>query len=268
MLRLAFAVAVNCETLNVAHSISIYSKRPLACENLDMSLLPEIPNPYLEAFAVGLLYGLIFCTSACLPYVTSYIAGIGAGFRKGVHVTLIYNSGRVTAYAFVGGTIGILNAIFKLLVSDTSLSYFQSYSSLAFGIVTIVIGASILLKNRSPSCDCNAEDSKNMDLKKFTERFDVRAFSLGFFRGLIVCPPLLALLLYSVTFAAPVDSFVFAVLFGLGTALSPILLLGGATGWLLNKAPLFRKWISIFGAGILIVLGFGTLLNALMVIYS
>lgn len=41
-----------------------------------MSLLPEIPNPYLEAFAIGLLYGLVFYTSACLPYVTSYIAGI------------------------------------------------------------------------------------------------------------------------------------------------------------------------------------------------
>jgi putative Mn2+ efflux pump MntP len=71
--------------------------------------------------------------------------------------------------------------------------------------------------------------------------------------------------MYSVTFAAPIDNFVLAVLFGLGTALSPILLLGGVTGWLLNKAPLFRKWISIVGAGILIVLGLSTLLSAIMV---
>ena len=63
-----------------------------------MTLLPEIPNPYLASFALGLLYGLTFCTSLCLPYLTSYIAGIGAGFRKGVIVTSIYNSGRVTAY--------------------------------------------------------------------------------------------------------------------------------------------------------------------------
>jgi len=91
---------------------------------------------------------------------------------------------------------------------------------------------------------------------------------LGLSRGFVVCPPLLALLLYSVTFTAPIDSFVLAILFGLGTALSPILLLGGATGWLLNKAPLFRKWISIFGAGLLIVLGLGTLLNAIIVACS
>jgi putative Mn2+ efflux pump MntP len=74
---------------------------------------------------------------------------------------------------------------------------------------------------------------------------------------------LLALLVYSLPFAAPIDSLALAVLFGLGTALSPLLLLGGATGWLLNKAPLFRKWISIFGAVILIVLGVSTLLMAM-----
>jgi cytochrome c-type biogenesis protein len=233
-----------------------------------MSLIPEIPNPYLGAFAVGLLYGLVFCTSSCLPYIASYIAGIGAGFRKGVVVTLIYNSGRVTAYALIGGLIGILSGAFRLFVNETSISPFQEYSSYALGIVTIVIGISIILKNRSPSCDCNPENSKNLGVKKMGGRFDVRAFSLGLSRGLIVCPPLVMLLLYSVPFAAPIDSLVLAVLFGLGTALSPILLLGGVTGWLLNKAPLFRKWISITGAGILIVLGIGTLINAIIVIYT
>jgi hypothetical protein len=43
-----------------------------------------------------------------------------------------------------------------------------------------------------------------------------------------------------------------------------MLLLGGATGWLLNKAPLLRKWISIGGAGILIVLGIAELINAII----
>ena len=53
-----------------------------------------------------------------------------------------------------------------------------------------------------------------------------------------------------------------AVLFGLGTTISPILVLGGLTGWLLNKAPLLRKWISVAGAGILIVLGISALINS------
>jgi putative Mn2+ efflux pump MntP len=96
-------------------------------------------------------------------------------------------------------------------------------------------------------------------------RFDVRAFSLGFTRGLVVCPYLVAiLLLYTIPFAAAVDSFVVAVLFGLGTALSPMLLLGGVTGWLLSKAPLFRKWIALIGGGMLVLLGAVTLASAII----
>jgi len=230
-----------------------------------MSLLPEISNPYVGAFAVGLLYGTVFCTSTCLPYIASYIAGIGADFRKGVIATLIYNLGRVTAYALIGGAVGIFSGVFRSVVSESSFSVFQQYSSYGLGIVTIIIGVSILLKSRAtPHCR-NPECNKNLDPKKISTRFDIRAFSLGFSRGLIVCPYLVAiLLLYAIPFASPIDSFAVAVLFGLGTALSPMLLLGGVTGWLLNKAPLFRKWISIAGGGMLVVLGAVTLVNAII----
>ena len=230
-----------------------------------MSLIPEISNPYLGAFAGGLLYGLVVCTSACLPYVTSYIAGVGAGFRRGVAITLIFNSGRIVAYALIGGLIGLFSGLFRLFVSDAAISPFQIYSSLAFGIVTIVIGASILRKYKSP-CECNLQDSKNLVAKGKTGRFgfDFRAFSLGLSRGLIVCPPLIALLVYSLPFSNPIGSLGLAVLFGLGTALSPILLLGGVTGWLLNKAPLLRKWVSIAGAAILIVLGVVTIVSSII----
>lgn len=228
-----------------------------------MSLLPGIPNPYVEAISVGLLYGLVYCTPTCLPYIASYIAGVGAGFRKGLVVTLIFNLGRVTAYALIGGLVGILSGVFRFAVNESSLSAFQQYSSVVFGIVTIVIGIAILLKSKATPHDCDPVGHKNLGLNKFGVRFDVRAFSLGLGRGLIVCPPLAIFLLYSLTFGAPIDSFFLAVLFGLGTALSPMLLLGGVSGWLLNKAPMFRKWIALAGAGTLIVLGIVALANTI-----
>ena len=230
-----------------------------------MSLIPDISNPYLGAFSGGLLYGLVVCTASCLPIVTSYIAGVGAGFGKGVKITLIFNSGRVLAYALIGGLIGLFSGLFRLFVSDSAISPFQVYSSLAFGIVTIVIGVSIFLKARKP-CDCNVQDTKNMVATPKMGRFgfDVGAFSLGLSRGLIVCPPLIALLIYSLPFANPLGSVGIAVLFGLGTAISPILLLGGVTGWLLNKAPLFRKWISIAGGTVLVALGIITMVSSVI----
>jgi sulfite exporter TauE/SafE len=165
----------------------------------------------------------------------------------------------------IGALIGILTSAFRFVLSETSISPFQQYSSYAFGIVTIVIGTSMLLKSRAASHDCNPDGSGSLGSKKLSGRFDVRAFTLGFSRGLIVCPPLVLLLLYSIPFGAPIDGLAVAVLFGLGTAFSPLLLLGGVTGWLLNKAPLFRKWISIVGAGVLIVLGIATIANAIRI---
>jgi thiol:disulfide interchange protein DsbD len=227
-----------------------------------MSLLPEVANPYVAALAGGFLYGLAFCTSSCLPYVASYIAGINAGFRKGVSVTAIFNLGRITAYALIGAAIGAL----KLVADETVASTFQTYSSLAFGAVSILIGL-MLLFQKAPSCNgnCPAENLQPKPSTRWMDRFDFRAYTLGLSRGLILCPPLLALLAYAVTFAAPLDSFVLAVLFGVGTSLSPILVLGGATGWLLNKAPLFRKWISRVGAAALILMGVVALVQAIII---
>jgi len=198
-----------------------------------------------------------------LPFVASYIAGVGAGFRKGVAITVVFNSGRIAAYALIGAAIGLFNFV----VGGPYLSAFSQYSSLAFGVVSMVIGVSILLKSRSSACSCPGKTTGEISSKsRIIGGIDARAFTLGLSRGLVLCPPLIALLVYAATFASPAESISLAVLFGLGTALSPVFLLGGATGWLLNKAPLFRKWISIFGAGILIILGLSTLITAVQVV--
>jgi len=230
-----------------------------------MSLIPEIPNIYLGALAGGLLYGSILCTSACLPYIASYIAGIGAGFRKSVMVTLIFNFGRIAAYALIGGLVAIFSGMFGWLVSETSMWNVQQYSSYIFGAVSTAVGAFLLRKSMAPSFSrsCDPKEIKNLVRAKVYKRFDVGAFSLGLTRGLVLCPPLVLLLVLSVSSGVPTDSLVVAGLFGFGTTISPILLLGGATGWLLSKAPLLRKWIAMAGAGILIVLGIATLVAAM-----
>lgn len=229
-----------------------------------MSLIPQAANPFLAAFAGGLLYGLAVCTASCLPFVASYIAGINAGFRRSLSITMIFNGGRILAYALIGCIVGLFSGLFRLFVSNTAISPFQIYSSIAFGIVTMIIGASIIIKSRS-SCECNMANGKSLATPKIGRfGFDYTAFTLGLSRGLILCPPLVALLVYSLPFATPLGSVELAVLFGLGTALSPMLLLGGVTGWLLNKATLLRRWISIGGAIVLILLGVEAVVNALI----
>lgn len=226
-------------------------------------MLEQISNPYLTSLFLGFLYGLTFCTSACLPYLVSYIAGIKAGFFKGVTVTVIYNSGRIIAYAIIGTLVGL----FKTIVSDTVFSSYQPLSSVVFAIFVIFIGVSIFYKK--PTTDCGAKNIQfpnNGILENVKQRFDIRAFLMGFTRGFVLCPPLIAILLTAVTFNQ-INLTLIAVLFGAGTALSPLLFLGGIVGWLLEKAPYFRKWTSIFGGLFLILLGGSVLILTFMELF-
>ncbi|MCL2359618.1 MAG: sulfite exporter TauE/SafE family protein [Nitrososphaerota archaeon] len=229
-----------------------------------MSLIADISNPYLGAFADGLFYSFAVCTASCLPIVAGYIAGVGSGFKGSVKITLLFNSGRILAYALIGAIAGLFGGFLQAFVSETAIAPFQIYSSFVFGAVTIIIGVMVLLKARKPSCDCSGQDAKKLSETKKRSRFGVNfgAFSLGLTRGLILCPPLVALLLYAMPFTSPAGSVSIAVLFGLGTVISPLLLLAGVTGWLLSKAPLFQKWISVAGGVVLILLGVLTMLNS------
>ena len=47
-------------------------------------------------------------------------------------------------------------------------------------------------------------------------------------------------------------------------AFGAIIIFIGATGWLLNKAPLFTKWLSRIGGIALVVMGLGVLFSALL----
>lgn len=224
-----------------------------------MALFEQISNPYLASLVLGLLSGLTFCTSACLPYVVSYIAGIGAGFRKGFTVALLYNTGRIAAYTLIGTIVGLSTAV----ISEEIFLAYQDYSSFAFAAAIIIIGVTILLK-KPADCACAKKEPENMRFyEKLTQRFDIRALLMGFTKGLIVCPPLIGLLIYAATFS-PVDCTILALLFGLGTTLSPLLFLSGATGWLLQKAPLFRTWLSRIGGAFLIIMGISVLVSALL----
>jgi sulfite exporter TauE/SafE len=195
------------------------------------------------------------CTASCLPVLAGYIAGVGTGFRKSVKITVIFNSGRILAYALIGALIALFGGLLRFFVSDTAISPFQVYSSISFGVVTVIIGVWLIWKARKPSCECNVQTPAITTSKTGRFGVDFGAFTLGLSRGLVICPPLIALLAYALPFANPAGTVGIAVLFGVGTAISPMLILGGVTGWLLNKAPLFRKWVSIAGGAILIALG-------------
>jgi len=228
-----------------------------------MSLIPELSNLYLDSLVKGFGMGLVACTPTCLPYIAGYIASTGANFRRSVLITMIFNAGRITAYTLIGALLGIFSGLTRYFVDESTFSLLQSYSVIVFSIVTIIVGASLIYKNRKPPSSCDCKQSP-LNPKWLTNRFDVGAYTLGLSRGFVFCPALIVLLSSTVLFASPLNSVVFSVLFGIGTAISPMLLIGGVTGWLLSKAPLLRNYIAYAGAIIIILLGIITLISSLL----
>jgi sulfite exporter TauE/SafE len=227
------------------------------------SVFELFANPYLNSLAIGFIFGLGTCTVSCLPYIASYIASVGANFRQSIRITLIFNIGRIFSYAIIGVLIGVFGGLVRFFADEPTRFMLQNYSIIVLSVVTIIIGVSLLYKGRKTSCNCNPSP---LNPKRLTNRFDVGAFTLGLSRGLILCPPLITLLVSSVLLANPLGSVTIAVLFGIGTAISPMLLIGGVTGWLLSKAPLLRNYIAIAGAVIIILLGIITLISSFLIL--
>ena len=126
-------------------------------------------------------------------------------------------------------------------------------------IITTLIDASILLKNKSSSCHCDAEDCESLGVKKLSKSWCPSIF-IGVVEGFCSVPatarasPVLANF-HGSDWQLCLGSFVrFRTNIIACTAI-------GRSNWLaLNQAPLFRKWISVFGGGI-IATGAGTMPN-------
>jgi len=221
-------------------------------------ITPNMMNPYVGTFIVGLVFGSTVCTFACSSYLVTYIASLGRGFRAGVENALVFGIGRVVVYSLLGLLTGISS-------SFLNASSYKEYVPLVFGIAVILIGINLFFKKASCSF---SKRERNKPSRQASGHFDSHVFLMGLTWGFIPCAPLIAILLYSAAFFSLTESIILACLFGLGTLTSPLLPLCGMTGWIANlaqrKTLTLRKWISRIGGSILLLMGVSILLNPLI----
>lgn len=227
-------------------------------------------RPELSALVLGIVYGATFCTLTCSPFIASYIIGSDRGTRRGVVLSVVFNGGRVVTYGALGLAAGLLGSAF--LTDGT----YATWGALAFGAAVAAIGVWMAARRRpgrrGTGCACSQEASW---ARRLWHRLEPRegnggelsAGLMGLLIGLVPCPPLVALLVFAAAMGSAGTGLALGLLFGIGTVVSPIIIVAAAAGWfsdrIASEAPTMRGAVMRAGGLMLLVLGAWTVYNAL-----
>ncbi|MEW6409177.1 MAG: sulfite exporter TauE/SafE family protein [Nitrospirota bacterium] len=220
----------------------------------NQELLPYIDffkgfaNPYLGVLIAGLFYGMTLCSFSCLPYIGTYIIGTQEGFSKGFKATIIFSISRIATYTLLGGLCGYIGSVILKEINPGLIL-------LITGVVIFLIGIIVILK---PLQTCPQNGHKIKKTISFKNPF-LHLISMGVVISLIPCLPLTAVLLYSSTTQSIFTGGLIALMFSIGTSISPLYLFGGAAGWFSKKIrleiPQHKGLMQRISGGILVFLG-------------
>ena len=188
----------------------------------------------IEAFILGILYGLGPCTLSCAPLIVPLIMNTAKNKTQGIIHSIIFSLGRVLTYTFLGFLAGLIGYTLDI-----------SSSKKIIGVFIIVLGILIFFKIPNNKCIFKSK-------LKITGPFI--ALFAGIAWGFSFCPPLLGLLAISAASGSALTGSLMAFLFGIGTIISPIILLGFFSGWFAKQKE-FKDVIPYVSGLFLIIIG-------------
>lgn len=187
-------------------------------------------------FLCGLLFGSGPCLASCGPILISYIAATKKNILKGLVVYVLFSLARISVYLLLGV------AIFSLgrFTLERLLGDFSRYIFIIGGGFIVLIGVL-------------TAGGKRLEIKPLNflhrnilERDKKSVVIVGLIVGLLPCVPLLAILSYvGLVSKSWLQSLFYSLSFGLGTFVSPLILLAILAGvipqWFQDK-----KYYSVF----------------------
>ena len=195
----------------------------------------------LSVWILGITVGFTACTASCLPFMGSWVMSRNLGMKGCLVDAGLFALGKMVAYAVLGGIAG--------LSGEFILHYLQS------GVGNVLIGgASMLagiwlirnLKQSHRSCG-------------ISKRHNMHPFNLGFSLSFIPCAPLAALLAACAAAGSLWLGLSYGFIFGLGAALTPLLVILPMLGRLGNELryrnPWLRNGLVWLGSTVLVAIG-------------
>lgn len=205
-------------------------------------------------FLIGLSFGLGPCLASCGPILISYIAGTKKNILKSLSAYLLFSIARIAVYLALGLIIFFLGQF----VIENWLGQFSRYIFILTGAFLIILGtliaSSIVQQNNRLGKTCQFLH------KRLLMRDTKSVILLGLFMGLAPCIPLLALFGYlGLICKTWIHALIYSISFGLGTSLSPLLILSALAGLIPNflerQKEIYSRILSFVCGLIIIFLG-------------
>jgi sulfite exporter TauE/SafE len=207
---------------------------------LDPALLPQ-QTTLFAVWLLGVSLGLTACTATCLPFMGTWVLGRGGTQGEAVRDTMLFASGRIVAYAMLGALAGGAGMWLASMLNGGT-------GNIVIGLASIAAGLWLLrpMEAHKPCSVMRRAGSTSPLL-------------LGFSLSLTPCAPLASLLAVCAAAGSIGTGMANGVAFGLGAALTPLLVLlplvclFGAK--LRENRDWLTRWIRWGAAAVLVALG-------------
>jgi sulfite exporter TauE/SafE len=210
----------------------------------------------VSLFLLGFSFGAGPCLASCGPLLISYLVGTNKNVARGIISYLLFSAARIATYILLGVCVFLLG---RFIMTEL-VGMAAKYLLIAAGAIILLIGVVMIAgKGRGgPFC--------GFLHKHMLEKDNKSVLILGIVIGLLPCAPLIALFSYiglvSKTIA---HSVLYSIVFGLGTAISPLLILvifSGLVPKLTAARERFSRIVTIVSGSVIIIMGLQLLWRA------
>ena len=212
------------------------------------ALLPS-ETTFFAIWLLGVSLGLTACTATCLPFMGTWILGRGGSQGQALRDTALFVTGRILAYGLLGAIAGGAGLWLSQALRGGTGNAVIGLSSILAGVW--------LLRSGKAHVPCGVTRSAGT----------TPPLMLGFSLSLTPCAPLASLLAVCAAAGSVKLGVVNGVAFGLGAALTPLLILLPLINLLGKNLRDNREWIAHWvrsgAAMVLILLGVRRLLLVL-----
>lgn len=214
-------------------------------EFFNPALIPQ-ETTLFAVWLLGMSLGLTACTVTCLPFMGTWVLGRGGSQMQALYDTSMFVSGRIVAYALLGAIAGGAGVWLSEAMRGGTGNAVIGLASIAAGMW--------LLRAGKPHSPCGVARGAG----------STPPLLMGFSLSLTPCAPLASLLAVCAAAGSVRLGMANGMVFGLGAALTPMLILLPLISLLGKSLRDNREWITRWirwgAAAVLILLGVRRLL--------